>query len=147
MALDRPARERHLSKLSNDGQRMSNLPLSRIVSPTVLLYAFAIISEIGDGFYIVTEGEPPRAFTVASGIGLLWILGWWLRRDSRLRGIPWIYDMGMFLYMLWPFIMPYYLIKTRGTWGVIGVLGFLGAYIGGLTVGVIVASLLTPGIA
>ena len=61
--------------------------------------------------------------------------------------MPWVYDMGMFLYMLWPFIMPYYLIKTRGTWGVIGVLGFLAAYIGGLTVGVIVASLLTPGIA
>ena len=125
---------------------MSTSLLSRIVSPTILLYAFAFTSEIGEGFYSVTEGEPPRGFTVASGIGLLWILGWWLRRDHRLRGIPWIYDMGMFLYMVWPFIMPYYLIKSRGTRGLLGILGFMGAYLGGLVVGVTVATLLVAGI-
>jgi hypothetical protein len=146
MTLNRPARERNLSKPRNAGQPMSNPLLSRIFSPTVLLYAFAITSEIGDGFYVVTEGEPPRAFTVASGIGFLWILGWWLYRDSRLRSTPWIYDMGMFLYILWPFIMPYHLIKTRGAWGLLGILGFVGAYIGGLVVGATVAELLVQGI-
>ena len=125
---------------------MSNSLLSRIVSPTVLLYAFAFASQIGHGFYSVTEGEPPPGFTVASGIGFLWILGWWLRRDSKLRGIPWIYDMGMFLYILWPFIMPYHLIKSRGAWGLLGILGFAGAYIGGLVVGVTVAELFVQGI-
>ena len=125
---------------------MSNSLLSRIVSPTVLLYAFAVTKEIGEGFYIVTEGEPPRAFTVASGIGFLWILGWWLFRDSRLRSIPWIYDMGMFLYILWPFIMPYYLLKSRGARGLISILGFAGAYIGALIVGATVAELFVQGI-
>jgi len=67
-------------------------------------------------------------------------------RDSRLRGFSWIYDMGMFLYMVWPFIMPYYLIKTRGARGLPGIVGFAGAYIGGLVVGAIVASLFVPGI-
>ena len=124
---------------------MSDSLLSRVVSPTVLLYTFAFTSEIGEGFYSVTEGEPPRGFTVASGIGFLWILGWWLRRDHRLRGIPWIYDMGMFLYMVWPFIMPYYLIKSRGARGLLGILGFVGAYVGGLVVGVTVATLLAQG--
>ena len=146
MALDRPARERHLSKLRNAGQRMSNSLLSRVVSPTVLLYTFAFTSEIGEGFYSVTEGEPPRGFTVASGIGFLWILGWWLRRDHRLRNIPWIYDMGMFLFMVWPFIMPYYLIKSRGARGLLGILGFAAAYIGALIVGATVASLFVQGI-
>jgi len=125
---------------------MSNSLLSRIVSPTVLLYAFAFTSQIGHAFYSVTEGESPAGFTVASGIGFLWILGWWLRCDSRLRGIPWIYDMGMFLYILWPFILPYHLLKSRGTWGLLGILGFAGAYIGGLVVGVIVAELFVQGI-
>lgn len=120
---------------------MSSPLLSRIFSPTVLLYVFAVTSQIGHGIYLVTEGEPPHAFTVASGIGLLWILGWWMRRDSRLRGFPWIYDMGMFLYMVWPFIMPYYLIKTRGARGLLGILGFAAAYIGALIVGATVASL------
>jgi hypothetical protein len=117
-----------------------------MVSPTVLLYAFAFVSQIGHGFYSVTEGEPPPGFTVASGIGFLWILGWWLRRDSKLRGIPWIYDMGMFLCLLWPFIMPYHLIKSRGAWGLLGILGFAGAYIGGLVVGATVAELFVQGI-
>ena len=132
--------------MRNDGQPISHPLLSRIVSPTVLLYAFAFISEIGQGFYTVTEGESPRGFTVASGIGLLWIMGWWLRRDHRLRGIPWVYDMGMFLYMVWPFLMPYYLIKSRGARGLIGILGFAGAYLAGLVVGVTVATLLVAGI-
>ena len=125
---------------------MSSPLLSRIFSPTVLLYAFAVTSQIGHGVYLVTEGEPPHVFTVASGIGFLWILGWWMRRDSRLRSVPWIYDMGMFLYILWPFLMPYYLLKTRGPWGLLGIVGFAGAYIGGLVVGAIVASLFVPGI-
>jgi hypothetical protein len=111
----------------------------------VLLYTFAFTSEIGEGFYSVTEGEPPRGFTVASGIGFLWILGWRLRRDSRLRCIPCIYDMGMFLYILWPFIMPYYLLKSRGARGLIGILGFAAAYSGALIVGATVASLLVSG--
>ena len=125
---------------------MSNSLLSRIVSPTVLLYAFAFTSQIGKGFYSIIEGESPGGFTVASGIGFLWILGWWLRRDSRLRGIPWIYDMGMFLYILWPFILPYHLLKSRGTWGLLGILGFAGAYIGGLVAGAILAELFVQGI-
>ena len=128
------------------GPGMSNSLLARMFSPTVLLYAFTATSQFGHGIYAVTEGEPPQAFTVATGVGFLWILGWWLRRDSRLRGVPWVYDMGMFLYILWPFIMPYHLIKTRGVWGLVGILGFAAAFVGGLTLGVIVASLVTMGI-
>jgi hypothetical protein len=51
----------------------------------------------------------------------------------------------MFLYMVWPFIMPYYLIKTRGARGLLGILGFVGAYIGGLVVGVAMATLFAQG--
>lgn len=126
---------------------MSNSLLSRIFSPTLLLYAFVVISQIGTGIYLVLEGGPPPAFTLISTVGFLWIVGWWMRRDSRQRGISWVYDMGMFLNMLWPFLMPYYLLKTRGTRGLLVVLGFTVAYIGGLLIGATISSLLTtPGI-
>ena len=125
---------------------MNNSLISRIVAPTVLLYAFVIASQIGRGIYEVTEGGPPAGFTFVSALGFIWLVGWWLRRDSRLRSISSVYDLGLFLYFLWPFIMPYYLLKTRGARGLLVVLGFAVAYIGGLLVGVTIAALLTSGI-
>lgn len=120
---------------------MTNSRLSRIFSPTVLLYAYVAITQIGVGVYTVFEGGPPASFTLASTVGFVWIVGWWLRRDSQRRGIAWVYDMGMFLYILWPLLMPYYLIKSRGVRGLLVVLGFAVAYIGGLLVGGLTASL------
>lgn len=125
---------------------MSNSLLSRIFSPTVLLYAFVVISQIGHGIYVVTEGGAPAVITFSDAVGFLWLVGWWLRRDSRLRSVISIYDLGMFLYILWPFIMPYYLLKTRGARGLLVILGFVVAYVGGLVVGVTISTLLTPGI-
>jgi hypothetical protein len=120
---------------------MSNSLLSRIFSPTVLLYAFVVITQIGRGIYIVIEGDSPAFLTFATALGFVWIVGWWMRRDSRRQGIAWVYDMGMFLYILWPFIMPYYLLKSRGVRGLLVILGFAVAYIGGLLVGGLSASL------
>jgi hypothetical protein len=122
---------------------MNRSLLPRIFSPTVLLYAFVVVSQIGRGFYEATEGGPPPAFVVFNALGFLWIVGWWMRRDSRQRGIDWVYDMGMFLYILWPFVMPYYLIKTRGARGLLIILGFCAVYISGLLIGVTIATLFT----
>ncbi|HEV7684797.1 MAG TPA: hypothetical protein VGO68_21990 [Pyrinomonadaceae bacterium] len=120
---------------------MSDSLLSRIFSPTVLLYAFVVVTQIGRGIYIVLEGDAPAFFTFVTALGFVWIVGWWMRRDSQRRGIAWVYDMGMFLYILWPLIMPSYLLKSRGVRGLLVVLGFAIAYIGGLLVGGLTASL------
>ena len=125
---------------------MSNSLLSRIFSPTVLLYAFVVISQVGHGIYLVNEGRAPAVITFFSALGLVWLVGWWLRRDSRPRNLTSVYDLGMFRYILWPLIMPYYLLKTRGARGLLVVLGFVVAYVGGFIVGVTIATLLTPGI-
>jgi hypothetical protein len=119
---------------------MTDSLLSRIFSPTVLLYAFVVITQIGRGVYIVFEGDAPASLTLVTALGFVWIVGWWMRRDSRQRGISWVYDMGMFLYILWPIIMPYYLLKSRGVRGLLIILGFAVAYIGGLLVGALIAS-------
>jgi polyferredoxin len=113
-----------------DDNFTTNSSLSRIFSPTALLYAFVVITQIGVGIYVVTDGDAPPSFTFAGRLGFVWIVGWWLRRDSQRRGFTWVYDMGMFLYVLWPFIMSYYLIKTRAIRGLLIVLGFVVAYVG-----------------
>jgi hypothetical protein len=118
--------------------------LSRVASPAALLYLFLIIAQGVRGAYLGRNAEPPPAFTLLYALGLLWAVGWWLRRDSVKRGIGWVFDMGLFLYIAWPFVMPYYLLKTRGAKGLLVILAFIGAYVGALIAGGVLYILLTP---
>lgn len=109
--------------------------LSQLISPAVLLYIYLILTQIAQGIYFAGEFELPPAFSLAYSAGLLWIVGWWLLRDSRKRGVAWVYDIGFFLSIAWPFIMPYYLLKTRGARGFLLILAFVGTYIAASLIG------------
>ena len=117
--------------------------LSRVLSPTVLLYSFVLITQFAYGLYLGQQIEAPGLYMLLHRVAQVWILGWWLRRDSGKRGVGWVYDMGLFLWIMWPLLMPYYLIKTRRAKGLLVILGFIGAYVGatvaGITLSVMVA--------
>ena len=113
--------------------------LSRTLSPTVLLYSFVVITQFAYGFYLGQQIEAPAAYTLLYWAAQLWIIGWWLRTDSRRRGVVWVYDLGFFLGIAWPLVMPYYLVKTRGAKGLLVILGFIGAYVGATIVGIILS--------
>lgn len=115
----------------------SNL-LQRFVSPAALLYLYVIFTQFARGIYLAGEIEPPYAFTFMNFFGLLWIVGWWLLTDSRKRGVSWVYDIGFFLLIAWPFIMPYYLLKTRRAKGLLLILAFAGIYIAAFAIGMAV---------
>jgi hypothetical protein len=117
------------------------IPLSRIASPTVLLYAVVLVSQFADGFYLARQIDPPAIFTIVSWLGLLWLMGWWLRADSRKRSVSSVYDVGLFLYVAWPIVMPYYLVKTRGAKGLLIILGFICASFGAAILGVVLSML------
>jgi hypothetical protein len=108
---------------------------SKLLSPAVLLYVYLIITSLAQGVYSASGIEAPAGFTLLYPIGYLWIVGWWLRTDSRKRRIAWVYDMGLFLNIAWPFIMPYYLFKTRGTRGLLAIVIFGGVFIGAFALG------------
>ena len=38
----------------------------------------------------------------------------WLQRDARIQGITTVYDWGLFAFVAWPVMIPWYAIKTRG---------------------------------
>jgi hypothetical protein len=73
------------------------IKLSRLASPTALLYLYVTLTQFASGIYLASGLEKPPAFTVVYSVGFLWIVGWWLLTDSRRRGISWVYDIGMFL--------------------------------------------------
>ena len=115
--------------------------LSRILSPVPLLYLFVVITQFAYGIYLGAALEFPEAVTLLFTIGLLWAVGWWLRTDSRRRGVLSVYDLGFFLYLAWPIVMPYYLIKTRGAKGLLVMVGFIAAYVGAAIVGIVLSVL------
>ena len=122
--------------------------LSRILSPAPLLYLFVVITQFAYGAYLGAQFEFlgaqfefPAAATLLFTVGLLWAVGWWLRTDRRRRGVLSVYDLGFFLYLAWPIVMPYYLIKTRGAKGLLVMLGFVAAYVGAAIIGIILSVL------
>ena len=120
---------------------MSKL-LSRVAAPTVLLYIFVTLTQVGRGVYLAGQLEAPESFAWISPFAFLWVLGWWLITDSRKRGARLVYDMGLFLYIAWPLFMPYYLLKTRGAKGLLVVLAFASAYVAAVLLGVALCLLL-----
>ena len=118
---------------------MANVLSRQIVLPTTLLYAFVVITQFGYGLYLGRQMEAPPAYTLLHWVAQLWIIGWWLRADSSKRGVAWVYDMGLFLCIAWPIVMPYYLVKTRRAKGLLVILGFIAAYFGAALAGIVVS--------
>jgi hypothetical protein len=116
--------------------------LSRIFSPALLLYLFMAITQFAYGVYVDAQLDLPPAVPLLYWIGFLWAVGWWLRTDSRKRNVAVVYDLGFFLYIAWPIVMPYYLVKTRGAKGLLLILGFVVAYAGAAVLGILVSELL-----
>ncbi len=114
-----------------------NKLLPKLFSPVALLYTYLILTSMALGSYRARGVEAPDAFAVILPLGYLWIVGWWLLTDSRERGVAWPWDLGLFLHIAWPFIMPYYLLKTRGLRGLLVVLIFVGVYTGALLFGLV----------
>ena len=112
--------------------------LSRILSPAPL-YVFVIVTQFGHGVYLGARIDYPQSLTFIFFIGMLWAVGWWLRTDSRRRGVLSVYDPGFFLCLAWPLIMPYYLVKTREAKGLLIVLGFAAAYLGAAIAGAVLS--------
>jgi hypothetical protein len=104
-----------------------------------MLYALVVITQFGYGAYLGAHLEFPDGISLLFSIGILWVVGWWLRTDSRRRGVLRVYDLGFFLYLAWPIVMPYYLLKTRGAKGLLLILAFGAAYVGATLLGIVLS--------
>lgn len=117
-------------------------PTSHFSKPIILLCFFLLIVQIANSFYLARGVEPSPAFDLLYALGFLWLIGWWLKEDSRRYGVKWVYDMGLFLYLAWPFVIPYYLFKTRGVKALITILSFAGIFMATYMIGALVYALL-----
>ena len=111
---------------------------SLIASPAGLLYLFLLLTQPINGLYDASQVEVPGLYRLLYVLGFIWVIGWWLQQDSRRHGFKWVYDLGLFLYIAWPIILPYYLFKTRGLKALLTILIFLAVYLGAYIIGVII---------
>ena len=116
----------------------SNLHISK---PTLYLCAFIFIAQIVYGFSAAQGNEASTGLSLWYFLTFYWAIGWWFINDSRGYGIKWIddyMDTGLFLYVAWIFILPYYLFKSRGWRAFYTIMLLLGIYFGAYIAGVIV---------
>ncbi len=63
--------------------------------------------------------------------GVLWIICFamlvalWAKNDAKARGERKPFEYSYFVFLLWPAVLPYHLIKSRGIDGLVMFIGFL----------------------
>lgn len=84
---------------------------------TVLVVLALFASAVVDGLYRGLEREPPDALPFLLQVFLvLSVISWFFLYSQRQR-IPWVLDMGWFLFAAWVILVPYYILKREGRAG------------------------------
>jgi hypothetical protein len=93
------------------------------------------------GYSSARSGGNPTVQDVWHVLAFYWAVGWWFINDSRSKGIRWndgFMDMGMFLYIAWILIIPYYLFKSRGWKAIYPLVLIPGVYFGAHIIGAMI---------
>ena len=93
----------------------SSSPKSRLPSILCLAYIAAIQTERG---ILAARGiELPGQTVLFDYLIFACLMGYWFEVDSRQTRVLRLWDMGWFLTIGWPVVIPYYLARTRGSSG------------------------------
>src|SRR5262249_37256250 len=78
------------------------------------LFLIATLSAFTSTLYAVTQVAPTPFVVLVYTFAPLIAALHWLRADARLRRVQLVHDMGFLLFIVWPVVIPWYTIKTRG---------------------------------
>jgi hypothetical protein len=90
----------------------SQFPDARVLA--VLIFVFLTLSQIERGTFYGRHLDVPGPSALIQYVVLFCLMAGWLDRDSIEKRVGRVWDAGFFLWIAWPIIIPYYLIKTRG---------------------------------
>lgn len=105
--------------------------MSKQKQQNILILGIIIIGCIYAGFnavlvYMNLENNEQAEFlwllVYASSIAL------WAQRDAHEHKLYQPYEFGYFVFLFWPFFLPYQMVKTRGLKGLAFYLGFICLY-------------------
>lgn len=82
--------------------------------PRILCLAYFAAIQTERGIFMARGADIPGPSVLFDYVVFACLIGYWFEVDSRKTRVLRQWDMGYFLSFGWPFIIPYYLAKTRG---------------------------------
>ena len=79
--------------------------------------ATAVFSSMTAAIYTLAQVEPSNPMLTFWTLGPLIAVILWLQKDSQRTGVGAVQDWGMFAWLAWPVVIPWYAFKTRGRTG------------------------------
>ena len=95
----------------------------------VLLIVMMIVYYAGLIVYITVGAEPLPAFEFLYKYGFLCGVVWFIKGEAERSPVARAYCPGVTIGMLWIFLLPYHLLKSRGARGLIPLFALLGTYL------------------
>lgn len=86
-------------------------------------------------YAIVEVIEALKEQATSVGTNIIWsiafalLIALWSSNDAKQRDLYEPYESSFFIFLFWPFVLPYHLVKTRGTEGFLVFLGALSLYV------------------
>lgn len=77
----------------------------------------AVACALAAATYAVAQEVPSPLVALFLSIGPLLAVIPWLLKDSRRTGVGSVSDFGLFIWIAWPVVIPWYAFKTRGRAG------------------------------
>jgi hypothetical protein len=106
--------------------------MERSIARTILItiVGLAVLVAGADAALYHRHGVEAERLSLAWAIIFSLLVAMWIDADSRGNSKVYRpYDFGFLMYLVWPLYLPYYLIRTRGTWGVAWLIGFVALYL------------------
>jgi hypothetical protein len=67
--------------------------------------------------YAVSSAQPAPVVGLFMSFAPVVAVCAWLQKDTRVTGVASVHDLGLFFWLSWPFLIPWYALKTRGRSG------------------------------
>jgi len=77
----------------------------------------AVFAALAGATYAAARIEPSPLIALFLSGGPLFAVILWLQKDARQTGVGAVQDLGYFLLLAWPVVIPWYAFKTRGRSG------------------------------
>jgi hypothetical protein len=105
-------------------------------SPMLVLLAVLIfVYHTPHTFFVLRGLEFSPLAEYLYSAAFLCAVGWWIREENRRKRITPLYCDGILIVVGWPFLILYYLLKTRGLKGFIPLLGLIVVLVVAIIVG------------
>jgi hypothetical protein len=96
------------SSMTQLSDRRSSDPMLRMAVVTAALCSVAACA------YSLGELQPSLTVSYFLSLAPLFAVILWVQKDARRSGVAAVHDLGFFLWLAWPVLIPWYAFKTRG---------------------------------